>query len=161
MWPYIEQPEIQNRSLDLMGLAKPGKTRGLTGMGLGLDPQEVVGRVFGRFWNWAEQFSLAKPGPVSNITCKEEADILLLISVLIIIITFIEYIRIIFWDCLWFPSRLVEDMFDNEYDIVLFVLSSLREEYKKEDRLFAAQCIWWLAGIIQYTELWIFYRHHR
>jgi hypothetical protein len=34
-----------------MGVAKPGKTPGLTGMGAGLARQEAPGRVFGWVWN--------------------------------------------------------------------------------------------------------------
>ena len=49
-----------------MGLAKPGKTRGLTGTGVGLAHQEPPGRVFGRFWNWPERFFRSKPGPLAG-----------------------------------------------------------------------------------------------
>jgi len=42
---------MQDRRLGPTGLAKPGKTRGLTGMGPGLARQEAAGRGFGQFWN--------------------------------------------------------------------------------------------------------------
>jgi len=60
------KPETQNRRLELMGLANPGETRGLTGTGPGLARQESAGRVFGRFWNRTERFLQSKPGPVAN-----------------------------------------------------------------------------------------------
>jgi len=47
-----------------MGLAKPGKTRGLTGTGPGLACQKAAGRVFGRFWNRTELFFRSKPEPL-------------------------------------------------------------------------------------------------
>jgi len=34
-----------------MGLAEPGQTNGLMGMGTGLARQEAAGQVFGQFWN--------------------------------------------------------------------------------------------------------------
>jgi len=52
---------MQNRRLDPRGPAKPGETRWLTGMGPGLDRQESVRHVFGRFWNRTEPFFLSKP----------------------------------------------------------------------------------------------------
>jgi len=57
----MEKPETQNRRLDPTGLAKRGKTRGLTGSGLGLDQQEAVCQGFGRFWNQTERFFSSKP----------------------------------------------------------------------------------------------------
>jgi len=47
-----------------MGLAKPGKTRGLTGTGPDLAPPESAGRVFGRVWNRTDPFLQSKPGPL-------------------------------------------------------------------------------------------------
>jgi len=44
------KPEKQNRRLERTGLAKPGKTRLLTGMGPGLARQAAASRVFGRVW---------------------------------------------------------------------------------------------------------------
>jgi len=52
---------MQKRRLETTGLAKPGKTRGLTGMGPGLAHQEVAGRVFGQVWNRTERFFWSKP----------------------------------------------------------------------------------------------------
>ena len=51
MRAYIEKPNTQNRRLDPMGLATPGTTCGLMGMGPCLESQEAAGQVFGRFWN--------------------------------------------------------------------------------------------------------------
>jgi hypothetical protein len=45
------KPEIQNSRLELTGLAKPGETCSLMGMGLGLARQESEGEVFGLVWN--------------------------------------------------------------------------------------------------------------
>jgi len=66
MRPQIDKPEKQNRILDPMSLAKPGKTRGLTGTGPGLERQETAGRCFGQFWNQTEPFFQSKPGPLAG-----------------------------------------------------------------------------------------------
>ena len=47
-----------------MGLAKPGRTRGLMGTGTGLACQEALGRVIGWVWNRTEPFFRSKPGPL-------------------------------------------------------------------------------------------------
>ena len=65
MRPSIEKPETQNRRLGQMGLAKPGETRGLTGLGPRFDRQEAAGQVFGRFWNRTEPFFWSKPRPLA------------------------------------------------------------------------------------------------
>jgi len=49
-----------------MCLTKPSKTRGLTGMGPGLAPQEASGPTFGQFWNRTELFFWSKPGPLAG-----------------------------------------------------------------------------------------------
>jgi hypothetical protein len=49
-----------------MCLAKPGETRGLTGVGLGLPRQESTGRVFGRFWNLTDRFLQSKSRPLAG-----------------------------------------------------------------------------------------------
>jgi len=46
---------------------------------------------------------------------------------------------------------------NNEYDVSLFTLSLMLEHFEKEDQLFAAQCIWWLASIILCTEILTYY----
>jgi len=46
-------------------------------------------------------------------TCEEEAEIFLLCSILIIIIILIEYIIILYEDCMQFPSPIVEQKFNN------------------------------------------------
>jgi len=61
MWTYIEQPEDQNWKLELMGLAKAGKTHGSMGTGTGFDRQDAAGRVFSHVWNLIEQFLWSKP----------------------------------------------------------------------------------------------------
>jgi len=45
----------------------------------------------------------------------------------------------------------------NDYDHIGRPLSLLLRHFQKEDNPFAAQCIWWLASIIQYTEILKFY----
>jgi len=45
---------MQTWRLDPKGLAKPGETSGLMGMGPGLDHQEAAGHIFGGFWNQTE-----------------------------------------------------------------------------------------------------------
>ena len=57
---------MQNKTLELTGLAKPGKTCGLTGTGPGLARQDSVGRVSGRVWNQTDPFSWAKPKPLAG-----------------------------------------------------------------------------------------------
>ena len=49
-----------------MCLAKPSKTRGLTGTGTGLARQEAAGRVFGQFWSGTELFFRSKSVPVAG-----------------------------------------------------------------------------------------------
>jgi len=66
MRPSIEQTETQNRRLEPTGLAKTGKTRGLTCSGAGLARQAAAGRVFGRVWNRTEQFFRSEPGPLAG-----------------------------------------------------------------------------------------------
>jgi len=44
---------------------------------------------------------------------------------------------------------------------MLCALSLLLDHFKKDDQLFAAQCIWWLASIIQFTEILVYYRHYK
>jgi len=62
----MEIPENRNRRLELTGLAKPGKTRGLTGTGMGLAHQEPAGWGFGRFWNQTKPFIRSKPRPLAG-----------------------------------------------------------------------------------------------
>ena len=60
------KPETQNRRLDPTGLAKPGETRGLTGMGQCLARQASAGRVFARVWNRTDAFLRSSPGPLAG-----------------------------------------------------------------------------------------------
>ena len=71
------------------------------------------------------------------------------------------YISIIYKDCTWFPHPISEHMFNNKYDIILCAVSLLLDRFEREDQLFEALCIWWLAHIIQFTEILIFYCHYR
>jgi len=50
-----------------------------------------------------------------------------------------------------------ERKFTNDYDIIVYAFSLLIRRFQREDNIFAAQCIWWLASIIQYTEILRFY----
>jgi len=50
---------------------------------------------------------------------------------------------------------------NNEYHLVLFTLSIHLDQFEKEDQSFAAQCVWWLASIIQFMEILIYYRHYK
>jgi len=50
-----------------------------------------------------------------------------------------------------------ERRFTNDYDINAYALSLLIRRFPKEDNIFAAQCIWWLASIIQYMEILRYY----
>ena len=43
--------------------------------------------------------------------------------------------------------------FNNEYDVILWTLSRLIEGFEKKNNLFAGQCIWVLACIIEFTEI--------
>jgi len=52
----------------------------------------------------------------------------------------------------------VEHKFNKTYEIILYALSSLLDRLEREDQLFAAQRIWSLASIIQFTEILIYYR---
>jgi len=56
------KPETQNWRLELTGLAKCSKTRGLMGTGLGLAYQGSAGRVFGLVRNQSDPFLRSKPG---------------------------------------------------------------------------------------------------
>ena len=72
---------------------------------------------------------------------------------IIIIITIIKYISSIYWDCTRFPRPMTERLFANNYDIIMCALSLLIRQFQKEENIFAAQCIRWLASIIQYMEI--------
>ena len=68
--------EMLNRRLELTGLAKPGKTCRLTGMGPGLAHQEAADQVFGLFWNLIKPFFQSKPRPL-----KRYLDLVLAVGV--------------------------------------------------------------------------------
>ena len=56
-------PEKRNRRLEMTGVAKPGKTRRLTGTGLGLARQQSAGKVFRWVWNRTNSSLQSKYGP--------------------------------------------------------------------------------------------------
>jgi len=60
-----------------------------------------------------------------------------------------------------FPRHVFEHWFNNEYDVILCALSLLLDHFEKDNQLFAPQCIWWLASIIQFTKILIYYCHHK
>jgi len=64
-----------------------------------------------------------------------------------------KYISIFYQDCMWFTRPMVEHKFNNNNYSTLFALSLLLDRFEKEDQLFATQCGWWLASIIQSTEI--------
>jgi len=46
---------------------------------------------------------------------------------------------------------MTKQKFTNDYDIITYAFVLLIPIFKKEDNIFVAQCIWWLASVIQYT----------
>jgi len=90
-------------------------------------------------------------------TCEAEAEISSLFSVRNIII--IEYISFIHHDCMRSPHPIDEHRFNNKYDIILCTLCLLLDRIDREDQLFAAQWIWWLASINPFTEI-LMYNHY-
>jgi len=56
---------------------------------------------------------------------------------------------------------MTEQKFTNNHDIIVFALSLLLRQFQKEDKLFAAPCIWSLASIIQYTEILKYYLEYQ
>jgi len=101
------------------------------------------------------------PTSMNNTYLRAESEILLLFSVFIIIIIITMYISIICYNCMQFPHPLVGHKFDSEQVVILCVLYLLLDRYEKGDQLFAAQCIWWLPSIFQFTEILIYYRCYK
>lgn len=60
-----------------------------------------------------------------------------------------------------FPHPIHDLTFNNKYNVILLTLSKLLDCFKKQDQLFAAHCVWWLASIIQFTEVLIYYRQYK
>jgi len=54
---------------------------------------------------------------------------------------------------MWFPCPMTKGKFSNDNDIIGYALSLLSQQFQEEDNWFAAQGIWWLSSIIQYTEI--------
>jgi len=73
------------------------------------------------------------------------------------IILIIMYIIIIYKECMQFPRPMPEHKFDNQYNVIIFALSTILDQLERINQSFAAQCVWWLASIIQYTEILLFY----
>jgi len=55
-----------------------------------------------------------------------------------------------------FARLMPEHKFDNKYDVIIFALSTILNQLERKNQLFAAQCVWWLASIIQYTDILLF-----
>jgi len=51
-----------------------------------------------------------------------------------------------------------EHKFNNQYKVIIFALSNILDQLERKHQIFAAQCVWWLASVIQYTEILLFYR---
>jgi len=56
---------------------------------------------------------------------------------------------------------MVKYKFNNEYEVILCALSLILDCLETEDQLFAAQWTWWLASIILFTEILIYYRQYK
>jgi len=54
---------------------------------------------------------------------------------------------------------MVKHKFNTKYYIILCAFSLLLDCFTKEEQLFAAQCVWWLASIIEFTDI-LTYHHH-
>jgi len=52
---------------------------------------------------------------------------------------------------------MTERKFLNDYNIIVYAFALLIRQFQKENNIFAAQCVWRLASIIQYTEILRFY----
>jgi len=60
-----------------------------------------------------------------------------------------------------FPRPMNDRHFNNKYDEILWTFSPLLDRFEKEDQLFPAQSIWWIASVIQFTEILTYYRHYK
>jgi len=58
-----------------------------------------------------------------------------------------------------FPHPMNNYKFNNEYNMILFALSTIYDQLERKDRLFVAQCVCSLASLIHFTEVLIYYRH--
>jgi len=56
---------------------------------------------------------------------------------------------------------MTDKKFANDHDIIGYTFVLLIQQFQKEDNIFAAQCTWWLASIIQYTEILKFYLEYQ
>jgi len=56
---------------------------------------------------------------------------------------------------------MVEQKFNNVYDVILCTLSVQLDRIEREDQLSAVECIWWLASIIQFMERLVYCRHYK
>jgi hypothetical protein len=50
--------------------------------------------------------------------------------------------------------------FNNEHDIVVWTLSYLLHRFEDSRNLFAAQCVWWVASLIQLTDILVYYHRY-
>jgi len=53
-----------------------------------------------------------------------------------------------------------DQKFNNEYDVIVFTLCITLGHFEKEDYSFAEQCIWWLASLIQFMVILIYYQRY-
>jgi len=73
----------------------------------------------------------------------------------------VKYISINYLDGMRVPRPMPEHKFDNEYDVIIFALSTILDPLERKDQFFAAQCVCWLASMIQYTDILLFYRRFK
>jgi len=55
---------------------------------------------------------------------------------------------------------MVELKFDNEYEVIIFSLTTILHHLERKDHTFVVQGISWLARIIQYSEILLFDRRY-
>jgi len=56
---------------------------------------------------------------------------------------------------------MVEHKFNNKYEVILPTVSLLLDRFETEDQLFAAHSVQWLASILQFTEILIYYQQYK
>jgi len=50
--------------------------------------------------------------------------------------------------------------FDNEYDILIWTFSYLLHRFEDSKNVFAAQCIWWIAGLVELTDVLVYFHRY-
>jgi len=51
--------------------------------------------------------------------------------------------------------------FKNEYDVIVWSFSYLLHRFEDSNNLFAAQCIWWLANLVDLKNILSYYHQHK